>query len=103
MLAGTSNNLQGTNHIGLLSVRVPLKTFWEVLILIISVWERIGLKTTFRTGRKEIPTWKDGKGKGVIGAVNYITNLGMNTLWLALNECLLRSYSNFNRSLSMAN
>lgn len=30
------------------------------------------------------PTWRDGKGKGVIGAVNYMLDLGMNTLWLSL-------------------
>ena len=30
------------------------------------------------------PTWRAGKGKGVIGAINYINKLGMNTLWLTL-------------------
>ncbi len=32
------------------------------------------------------PTWQDGKGKGIIGALNYLSKIGMNSLYfLAMN------------------
>ena len=31
------------------------------------------------------PSWKGGKGKGIIGAINYLAGIGANTLYLILN------------------
>lgn len=31
------------------------------------------------------PTWKTNKGKGIIGAINYLSGLGVNTLYLIIN------------------
>ena len=33
-----------------------------------------------RTGRTGDPTWKDGKGKGLIGALNYLASKGVNSI-----------------------
>ena len=39
-----------------------------------------------RDWRPGDPTWKDGKGKGIIGALNYLASKGMNTFYsLAMN------------------
>ena len=37
-------------------------------------------RRTCRTGRAGDPTWKDGKGKGLIGAVNYLASKGVNSI-----------------------
>ena len=37
-------------------------------------------RRTFRTGGPEIPTWKGDKGKGLIGAVNYLASKGVNAI-----------------------
>lgn len=31
------------------------------------------------------PTWKDGKGKAIIGAVNYLASMGLNNLYMVIN------------------
>ncbi|MFC1760714.1 DUF4832 domain-containing protein [Planctomycetota bacterium] len=31
------------------------------------------------------PSWKGGEGKGIIGAINYLTHIGANTIYLILN------------------
>ena len=37
-------------------------------------------RRTSRTGAPEIPTWKGDKGKGLIGAVNYLASKGVNSI-----------------------
>ena len=38
------------------------------------------MRPTSRTGSRAIPTWKDGKGKGLIGAINYLSSKGANSM-----------------------
>ena len=35
---------------------------------------------TRKIGERAIPTWKDGKGKGLIGAINYLASKGVNSI-----------------------
>ncbi len=45
--------------------------------------EKVPLKTWaphLQDWKQGDPTWKDGKGKGLIGALNYLSNKGMNTI-----------------------
>ena len=37
-------------------------------------------RRTSRTGEPAIPTWKGGKGKGLIGAINYLASKGVNSI-----------------------
>ena len=50
-----------------------------------TISSRIGSRTC-RIGSRAIPTWQDGKGKGIIGAVNYLAGKGANAVsFLTMN------------------